>query len=139
MEKGEGAIHISEDVIVELARKTVVTIPGILLCGTSIASKIGIGKKMGDGIRISVDDGKVPTILIDTYVSVQYGLRIPDVAWDVQEKVKEKLEAFTGYIVKAVNVNVQGIHFADKSEKVSEKVEETEHNIIDSTSAYTDQ
>ena len=128
MEKGEGTIHISEDVIVELTRKTVATIPGIILGGTSIASKLGIGKKIGDGLRITVDDGKVPAISIDTYISVQYGLRIPDVAWDVQEKIKEKLEAFTGYSVKAVNVNVQGIHFADKSDKTSEKIEEAEQN-----------
>ena len=134
MEKCEGTIHISEDVIVEIARKTVTTIPGIILGGTSIASKLGIGKKIGDGLRISVDDGKVPAISVDTYISVQYGLRIPDVAWDVQEKVKEKLESFTGYSVKTVNVNVQGIHFADK-EKTHEKVEETEHNI---SSTYTE-
>ena len=134
MEKGEGTIHISEDVIVEIARKTVTTIPGIILSGTSIASKLGIGKKMGDGLKISVDDGKVPAITVDTYISVQYGLRIPDVAWDVQEKVKERLEAFTGYSVKAVNVSVQGIHFADK-EKTSEKLEEAEHS---ADSASTD-
>ena len=127
MEKGEGTIHISEDVIVEIARKTVATIPGIILGGTSIASKLGIGKKVGDGLRITVDDGKVPSISVDTYISVQYGLRIPDIAWDVQEKVKEKLESFTGYNVKTVNVNVQGIHFAEK-EKASEKAEETEHS-----------
>jgi len=129
MEKGEGTIHISEDVIVEIARKTVTTIPGIILSGTSIAAKLGIGKKIGDGLRITVDDGKVPAISVDTYISVQYGLRIPDVAWDVQEKVKEKLEEFTGYSVKAVNVNVQGIHFADKLEKSNEKVEEAEQNV----------
>jgi len=136
MEKGEGTIHISEDVIVEIARKTITTIPGIILGGTSIASKLGLGKKMGDGLRISVDDGKVPSISVDTYISVKYGLRIPDIAWDVQEKVKEKLEAFTGYSVKVVNVNVQGIHFTDKIEKISEKVEESEHS---ASSTYTDQ
>jgi uncharacterized alkaline shock family protein YloU len=126
MEKSEGIIHIAEDVIVEIARKTVTTIPGIVLGGTSIASKLGIGKKIGDGLRISVDDGKVPSISVDAYISVQYGLRIPDVAWDVQEKIKQKLEAFTGYSVKAVNVNVQGIHFADKLDKTSEKAEEAD-------------
>jgi uncharacterized alkaline shock family protein YloU len=137
MEKGEGTIHISEDVIVELTRKTIATIPGIVIGGSSIVSKLGIGKKIGDGLRITVDDGKVPAISVDTYVSVQYGLRIPDVAWDVQEKIKEKLEAFTGYTVKAVNVNVQGIHFADKLEKTIEKIEEAEQN-LSSTSTFTD-
>lgn len=120
-EKGEGSIHISEDVIVELARKTVSSVPGVVIGGSSIASKLGIGKKVGDGIRITVEDGKVPEISVDAYVSVKYGLRIPDVAWDIQEKVKANLESFTGYGVKSVNVNVQGIHFSDKVETAPEK------------------
>lgn len=109
----EGTIHISEDVIVELARKTVSSVPGVVIGGSSIASKLGIGKKVGDGVRITVEDGKIPSVSVDAYISVKYGLRIPDVAWDIQEKVKTKLETFTGYTVKSVNVNVQSVHFAD--------------------------
>ena len=40
----------------------------------------------------------------------RYGHRIPDIAWDVQEKIKDNLERYTGYEVQAVNVNVQGIY-----------------------------
>lgn len=122
-EKGEGTIHISEDVIVELARKTVSSVPGIVIGGSTLASKLGIGKKVSDGIRITVEDGKVPEITADAYVSVKYGLRIPDVAWDIQEKLKENLESFTGYSVKSVNVNVQSIHFADKIETIEKEAD----------------
>ncbi len=41
---------------------------------------------------------------------MKYGQRIPDLAWDVQEKIKDNLERYTGYTVKAVNVNVQGVY-----------------------------
>jgi len=44
---------------------------------------------------------------------VKYGLRIPDIAWDVQEAIKNQIENYTGYTVKAVNVHVQGIHFTE--------------------------
>lgn len=123
MEKTDGTIHISEDVIIELARKTISGIPGIQTVNSGLASKLGIGKKMGDGIRIVVEDGKVPAILVDAYVSVKYGQRIPDVAWDVQEKIKNTLESFTGYTVKMVNINVQAIHFDDEVEKPEEEAE----------------
>ena len=43
---------------------------------------------------------------------MKYGQRIPDIAWDVQEKIKDNLERYTGYEVQAVNVNVQGIYAA---------------------------
>ena len=103
-----GAIHISEDVIVELARKTIQGIPNIKIAAR-LSSKFGIGGRKNGGIRVFVDHS-VGEISIDSYVVVKYGQRIPDLAWDVQEKIKDNLERYTGYEVKAVNVNVQGIY-----------------------------
>ncbi len=109
----EGNIHISEDVIVELAKKTILGIPNIQTANMGIASKFGIGRKAGDGIRVSVEEGKVPAMTVDAYILVKYGQRIPDLAWDVQEKIKANLERYTGYTVTAVNINVQGIYLDD--------------------------
>ena len=102
-----GAIHISEDVIVELASKTIQGIPNIKTASRS-GSKFGLGRK-NSSIRASVDHPQ-GIINIDAYVLVKYGQRIPDIAWDVQEKIKDNLERYTGYSVKAVNVNVQGVY-----------------------------
>ena len=102
-----GVIHISEDVIIELARKTIEGIPNIKTA-SKLASKFGIGRK-GGGIRVSADHNQ-RIISIDAYILVKYGQRIPDIAWDVQEKIKDNLERYTGYEVRAVNVNVQGIY-----------------------------
>lgn len=110
----EGIIHISEDVIIELARKTIQGIPNIQAASSKMGA-FGIGRR-GDGIRVSVDPGgvgDVPSISVDVYVLVRYGQRIPDLAWDVQEKVKGNLERYTGYSVKAVNINVQGIYLEE--------------------------
>ena len=102
-----GAIHISEEVISELARKTIQGIPNIKTASRS-GSKFGLGRK-SSGIKVSVDHPN-GCIDIDAYVFVRYGQRIPDLAWDVQEKIKDNLERYTGYNVRAVNVNVQGIY-----------------------------
>ena len=115
----EGNIHISEDVIVELAKKTILGIPNIQIANMGIASKFGIGRKAGDGIRVSVEEGKVPAMTVDAYILVKYGQRIPDLAWDVQEKIKANLERYTGYTVTAVNINVQGIYL-DEPQPVPE-------------------
>ena len=109
-----GSIHISEEVIMELAKKTLTTIPGVQPASPGIASKLGIGRKASDGIRVSVEDKFPPVVTVDVYLLVKYGLRIPDAAWDVQEAIKKTLEQFTGYDVKSVNINVQGIYFQDK-------------------------
>ncbi|MDR2137104.1 MAG: Asp23/Gls24 family envelope stress response protein [Synergistaceae bacterium] len=109
----EGNIHISDEVIVELAKKTIQGIPHIQPASMGIASKFGIGRKTGDSIRVSVEEGKIPAMTVDAYVLVKYGQRIPDLAWDVQEKIKANLERYTGYTVTAVNINVQGIYLED--------------------------
>jgi uncharacterized alkaline shock family protein YloU len=114
----QGTVHIAEDVIVELAKKTLQTVPGVQPANPGIASKLGIGRKASDGIRVAVEEGKPPVITVDVYVLVKYGLRIPDVAWDVQESVKSNLEQYTGYSVKAVNINVQGVFFEGKKPEI---------------------
>ena len=124
----EGDIHIEYDVIAELAKKTILGIPNIQIANIGIASKFGIGRKAGDGIRISKEEGKIPVVTVDTFILVKYGQRIPDVAWDVQEKIKTNIERYTGYVVKEVNVNVQDIyvdepHVADKTPKEDPKNE----------------
>ena len=65
--------------------------------------------------RVAVEEGKVPSISVEAYVLVKYGQRIPDLAWDVQEKIKANLERYTGYTVSSVNINVQGIYSDRKS------------------------
>ena len=49
-----GMIHISEDVIAELARKTIQGIPNIKTA-SGLSSKFSIGRKSGGGIRVSVE------------------------------------------------------------------------------------
>ncbi|MDR1621068.1 MAG: Asp23/Gls24 family envelope stress response protein [Synergistaceae bacterium] len=130
----EGNIHISEDVIVELAKKTILGIPNIQPANMGIASKFGIGRKAGDGIRVSVEEGKIPAMTVDAYILVKYGQRIPDLAWDVQEKIKANLERYTGYTVSAVNINVQGIYLEEpqvlaeppKEDEKDEKIAKSE-------------
>lgn len=121
-----GSIHISEEVIMELAKKTLTTMPGVQPASPGIASKLGIGRKASDGIRVSVEDKNPPLVTVDVYILVKYGLRIPDTAWDVQEAIKNSLEQYTGYDVNAVNINVQGIYFHDKPAPVPEVDREDE-------------
>ncbi|MDR3281204.1 MAG: Asp23/Gls24 family envelope stress response protein [Synergistaceae bacterium] len=116
----EGKIRISEDVISQLAIKALLSVEGIQPANPGLMANLRMGRKAANGVRISISDGDVPEIQVDTYVSVKYSLRIPDVCWDVQEAVKEQIERYTGYLVKSVNVYVQGITFTDKPAESSE-------------------
>ncbi|HPI97338.1 MAG TPA: Asp23/Gls24 family envelope stress response protein [Synergistales bacterium] len=142
-EEVQGNVHISEEVITELAKRALSVVEGVQAASPGLASKLGLGRKASEGVRISLDDsGSIPSINVDVYLMAKYGLRIPDLAWDVQEKVKEHLEQYTGYNVQAVNVNVQGIYFVDtfKTEKIENKAEDKsqpEPEIIEDQSEET--
>ena len=47
---------------------------------------------------------------IDVYVVLQYGVRITEVAHNLQDRVRFEVERMVGVSVAEVNVNVQGVH-----------------------------
>jgi uncharacterized alkaline shock family protein YloU len=123
----EGKIRISEDVISQLAIKALMSVDGVQPANPGLMANLRMGRKASNGVRISISEGDAPEIQVDTYVSVKYGLRIPDICWDVQEAIKDQVERYTGYSVKSVNVYVQGITFVEKkpAESPDQEPEET--------------
>lgn len=115
-------LNISEEVISVIAGLAAAEVEGV--SGMSLGFVDGVSemfgkKKYSKGVKIEIDNGYV---VIDIFVIVQYGVRIPDVAWSIQNNVKEAVENMTGLNVRAVNINVQGVTF-DKNQK-DEIVEE---------------
>ncbi|MCQ2550899.1 MAG: Asp23/Gls24 family envelope stress response protein [Clostridia bacterium] len=65
-------------------------------------------KKMENetGIRVSAsDDGYV----IDLYLIVKYGVKIPELAWDLQTEIKYAVEKKFATKVSKVNIHIQGV------------------------------
>ena len=108
---------ISEDVIGIIAGLAAAEVDGVsgmsLGFVDGINQIIGGNKKYSKGVKIALD-GK--DVVIDLYVIVKYGVRIPDIAFSIQNSVKTSVETMTGLNVKSVNINVQGVTF-DKEEK----------------------
>ena len=66
-----------------------------------------IGKKSADrGIRVEHEES---TVSLELHVVLEFGARIPHVAWQIQTEVRSAVEKMTGKPVKAVNVIVQGV------------------------------
>lgn len=122
-QNAEGKIKIAEDVVAQLAVKALAGVEGVQPANSGLMANLRLGRKSTGGVRITVTEGDEPEIQVDTYVTVKYGLRIPDVCWDVQEAVKTQVEKFTGYTVKGVNVYVQGVSFSDKKEDTESETE----------------
>ena len=58
------------------------------------------------GVDVREVDGG---LAVDIYVIVQFGVRITEVAHNLQEAVRFEVERATGVPVRDVNVNVQGV------------------------------
>ncbi len=50
---------------------------------------------------------------IDVNIIVEYGIRIPDIAFEIQNRVKKAVESMTGLEVLEVNVHVQGVNLPE--------------------------
>ena len=82
-------------------------------------------KNLAKGIKVDIEEEKVK---IDVNIIVEYGSRIPDVAFEIQNRVKKSVEGMTGLKVEEVNVHVQGVNTdVVKSMKMTEE-EKTEEN-----------
>ena len=107
-----GSVRIADEVIASIAGIATLDVPGVVEMSSGLIGGMAemIGKKNpAKGVKVQVGAREVA---VDLYVVVEYGLRIPDVALQVQEKVKEAIETATGMTVLEINVHVQGVGFS---------------------------
>ena len=117
-------IQISNDVIAVIAGVAVSEVPGVAGMAGGFAggiSEVFSGKKnLAKGIKVDATETEAK---IDVNIIVEYGTRIPDVAFEIQNRVKKAVENMTGLKVEEVNVHVQGVN-TDASKEQNEEVEE---------------
>lgn len=106
-----GEIKIADDVVAITSSIATSEIEGIAGMSGGIAEGFNqiLGKNnLTKGVKVNINENEVE---IDLYVIVEYGIKIPDVAWKVQENVKQNVESTTGLKVMSVNIHVQGVNF----------------------------
>ena len=123
-------IKISDDVVAVIAGVAVSEVPGVAGMSGGFAggiSEVFSGKKnLAKGIKVDVADNNTK---IDVNIIVEYGSRIPDVAFEIQNRVKKAVESMTGLNVEEVNVHVQGVNTdVAKEEKTEEATKTNEKN-----------
>ena len=118
-------IQISNDVIAVIAGVAVSEVQGVASMAGSFAggiTEVLSGKKnLAKGIKVVIEEDKVK---IDVNIIVEYGSRIPDVAFEIQNRVKKSVEGMTGLKVEEVNVHVQGVNTDIVREEPEESKEE---------------
>ena len=118
-------IKIADDVVAVIAGVAVSEVPGVAEMAGGFAggiTEVLSGKKnLAKGIKVEVGEKDTK---IDVNIIVEYGVRIPDVAFEIQNRVKKAVETMTGLNVVEVNVHVQGVNTEEKETVEETKIEE---------------
>jgi len=114
-------VRISDEVIAAIASVAASQVQGVAAMAGSFAADIGgaiLGRKnLAKGVKVVSGDRDV---VLDLYLSVKYGARIPEVAYQVQENVKRSVEGMTDLKVAQVNIHIQGVTFQDATKEVDQ-------------------
>ncbi len=118
-------IKIADDVVAVIAGVAVSEVPGVAGMAGGFAggiSEVFSGKKnLAKGIKVEVGEKETK---VDVNIIVEYGTRIPDVAFAIQNRVKKAVESMTGLKVIAVNVHVQGVSTTTTATEKTDTAEE---------------
>jgi len=117
-----GNVKIADDVVAIIAEIAAREVKGVYAMSGGIADSITgmLGKKNpSKGVKVEVGEKETA---VDLYIIVDYGVRIPDVSWQIQENVKKAVETMTGLSVVEVNIHIQGVNL-DKEVKEEENQE----------------
>lgn len=107
-----GSLKISQEVIATIASvaaKEIDGVAGMAACPATI-KKFLLKNSVAKSINIVLNDD---IAVIDVYVNLKYGAKIPVVSENIQKSVKEAVQTMTGIVVSKVNVFVSGIVFED--------------------------
>ena len=115
-------IKISNDVVASIAGVAVSEVQGVYgMAGGGLAEVFSGKKNLSKGIKVEVGEKETK---IDVNIIVEYGVRIPDVAFEIQRRVKKAVETMTGLKVSGVNIHVQVIKTNTQENKEKEEGEE---------------
>ena len=133
-------IEVNDEILVEgndtvkIANEAVATYAGIAVSEVSgvyvmaggfagITEALSGKKNLAKGIKVDVGEKDAR---IDVNIIVEYGARIPEVAFEIQTRVKKSVENMTGLKVVEVNVHVQGVHAVTAEKNQENEVESNE-------------
>ncbi len=104
----DGNIKISDEVISTIAAVAVSEIEGANTMGGAFGGLVEKFSKKNytKGIKVMSNDGQ---ITIDVNIIVDFGVKIHEVAWNVQNNVKKSVELMSGLEVDKVNIHVVGV------------------------------
>ena len=106
-----GNINVTNEVIATIVGGAVTECYGVVGMASQKALKDGLYellKRENYSRGVIVEDGETG-INVDVYIIVGYGMKISEIVYEVQKKVKYVLETTLDIEISAINVYIQGV------------------------------
>jgi uncharacterized alkaline shock family protein YloU len=113
-----GSIRIANEVVSIIAGLAATEVKGVAGMSGGVVdgfAELLKKKNLTKGVKVEVGEKQAA---VDLFIIIEYGAKIPDTAYLVQENVKRAIESMTGLDVVEVNVHIQGVEF--KPEEITE-------------------
>ena len=120
IESIKGDRSMTQGFVAQYAAEAALQIEGVYELKPSFAvalkEKSGVVHE-GKGVRVVFGDSGKEGVSITVYPVILFGMVIPEVAWEIQDKVKKDVELYTGLDVESVDVYVCGVKEKEESDE----------------------
>lgn len=89
-------------------------VKGIVILAVSDVQGVALKKSSKDKLNMSKITFNGDVVNVDVMVDIMYGYNVPDVAFNIQQSVKQNIESMSKYKVESVDVHVCGVVFEGK-------------------------
>ena len=104
----KGKVEIDRDILLSIINLATKEINGVeSLTNEELPLLTRITKKKSEGVMIKFDANG--TLNVDVYIRVYIGNSVPDIAYRVQENIKNSLNSMVGIKPGKINVHVSGV------------------------------
>ncbi|MDI9490999.1 MAG: Asp23/Gls24 family envelope stress response protein [Clostridiaceae bacterium] len=113
----KGERTMSQGFVAQYAAEAARQIEGVLDLdsGVLVSIKQALGvEHEGRGVKVEFGPDNSEFVTVTIYPICEFGYVLPEVAWNIQEKVKEDVERYTGLVVDFVHVQVMGVGQDDR-------------------------
>jgi len=120
---GLGEISVTNETIGNIVSLNLANVKGVVGSRKSIIKEItdvlrgdtnenGL-EETSRTIKVDIKDNKP---LINLYIVIKYGVRMPDIAWAIQNRVKKNIMKKLGVKIDEIDIHIQGIQFPKKTQ-----------------------
>lgn len=104
-----GTVKVHKKVLADIISEVLNGMEDVSLVSETFVQKLTkyFGKEEIHGIEVKFDDNF--GVNIDVKVNIRFGVHIPEIAQDIQEKIKSAIHQVVDIQLKSININIEGI------------------------------